>query len=261
MNLGDTAREAVSGVVDLDNLALFQRERAQDMRWGRLGRNLGGTRTLGVGAVAGLGAAAVGLGAYALPGQGDILGSGVLALGAGTAGLVGAGLLGRHIWKTRIGGLPGLGLGAYHAGATAVAGAATLAGGIDQGLRTLFLGPKYAHKSFTDSWLPFLKMPLEDLKAPNGMVLREGAGLSKFALNPIATRRLTGMALGYGAVKGLMHGLFNPNVPSPTAYYDGTQIRHVNDLGANGQYAQAILGASGGGGPGRLAGLAATSIL
>ena len=63
----------------------------------------------------------------------------------------------------------------------------------------------------------------------------------KFGLNHSVSNRL---AMGAAAVSVLGAGgsLFGPQVPDPKIYYDGVGMRNTSDLGADGNYAKAIMG-------------------
>lgn len=63
----------------------------------------------------------------------------------------------------------------------------------------------------------------------------------KFALNPKVVRRGVGLFAAASIFSGVGEAMSSMVAP-PTAYADARGIRHVNDLGANAQYGQSILG-------------------
>jgi hypothetical protein len=62
-----------------------------------------------------------------------------------------------------------------------------------------------------------------------------------YALNPAIAKRL---AIGAGALSVMKAGgsLFSPDIPDANIVYDGTGLRAVQDLGADGNYAKTIMG-------------------
>lgn len=83
--------------------------------------------------------------------------------------------------------------------------------------------------AMADAWMPFRHLPMKDMR--------------KFALNPrIASR------LGWGAAALAVGGLWKDmafsgqHAPTPTVTYDGRYVQHIDDMGANADYAQTILG-------------------
>jgi hypothetical protein len=93
--------------------------------------------------------------------------------------------------------------------------------------RPLLTG-KFANTSFTDAYFPNLnKKPLDDL--------------TRFGLNKRVPITLAGFG-AVGMVAGGAQQTFYPTAPPPTLYHDGTQIRHVNDMGANASYGQKMMG-------------------
>lgn len=83
------------------------------------------------------------------------------------------------------------------------------------------------HSTFQQAYFPFLHNVGEE-------------GLNRIALNPTIGRRVL---MGGTVVGGLTAlGSLRQQAPAPSVYYDGVQMRHQNDHGANAQYAQSILG-------------------
>jgi hypothetical protein len=64
--------------------------------------------------------------------------------------------------------------------------------------------------------------------------------IRKYALNPkIASRMAVGMA-AFSTISAI-NSIFQDKIPEPSVYYDGVNIRHVNDMGADASYGQAIM--------------------
>jgi len=73
------------------------------------------------------------------------------------------------------------------------------------------------------------------------VVMETVADERKFALNANIVRNVAIGATVYSSSKGLVQGIgYQPS--DPTVYYDGTNIRQINDMGANARYGQAVMG-------------------
>lgn len=65
--------------------------------------------------------------------------------------------------------------------------------------------------------------------------------IARMSPNLSIGRRLMGLGMiaGFGAMVG---EAISPKAPPPTLYFDGLNMRHVNDMGANASYGQNVLG-------------------
>jgi len=126
-------------------------------------------------------------------------------------------------------------------------GAARLGGGAIGGALHMAAGLEYAARGvLTAQPLGFLRgkglMANNALDAylPNFRNLPAG-NIMKYAPNPSIIRRASvlGIAKGFGS---MFHEMVSPAAPPPTAVFDGRFIHHRNDMGANAQYGQSILG-------------------
>ena len=63
----------------------------------------------------------------------------------------------------------------------------------------------------------------------------------RVGLNPKVIRRLTAGAFAASTLSGLMGSMGNSS-PDPTVYYSAGNIRHMNDMGANADYAKSLMG-------------------
>lgn len=78
--------------------------------------------------------------------------------------------------------------------------------------------------------------------------IKAGARLAdprKFAINPRVTRRMVGIGALF-AVGSAVHEAMQPMIAPPTAYFDGVNMRHVNDMGTGGGYGMGIMGRNSG---------------
>lgn len=88
-----------------------------------------------------------------------------------------------------------------------------------------------------DVWFPNLKGPFSKSDA------------RRWAPNTRILPRVTLLAAGFGVARGALGamGEFTGSAVGPvTAYYDGSNIRHANDMGADASYARSILGRNSG---------------
>lgn len=70
---------------------------------------------------------------------------------------------------------------------------------------------------------------------------KTGFDPERLGLNPTVTRRIIAAGIGAGALASA-HEIAQPKVAPPSVFYDGTGMRHVNDMGMNHTQAQSILG-------------------
>jgi hypothetical protein len=217
--------------------------------WGGLGGGLG---LLGaVGAVAG--------GAF-LNSRGvdpSLLIRGAFRAAGGTAGMAGAALQG-----VRAAG------GALWTGAR----------GVELAARTVLTGGVKGIQGPLDAWFPFFRNTpihtagsthtlngeageIDDLfrrklisrgvsaaKAEEQAFLKAGTKIidpRKFAPNPRIVRRLTAMGALF-AVGSAVHEAMQPQIAPPTLFFDGRNMRHVNDLGTGGGYGMGVMGRNSG---------------
>jgi len=186
---------------------------------------------LGVGLVAGglaaIPASVAGAGLGILSLADDVLLYGGLALGyraaGGWQGLVrlGGGVAKTTYDSARFGGI----------GAERIARAA-LIGGIGPGGKVFGKGT-----NALDVWFPHLKGPYAR------------TDVRRYALNTRVAPRLAGLLGAFGIAKGTLGamGEFLGSASGPvTAYYDGSNIRHANDMGADASYARSVLGRNSG---------------
>lgn len=185
------------------------------------------------------------------------LGLGVTAAGiAGTAAGIGiGGILGG------IGGMTGLTGGgatfAAKAGAIGLGGARGvyhMAAGVESVARTLLTGGvRGTSRNWVDAWFPFIKHPFHDqwsegshsnikTRKTTGTVTEKGVGFAKYGPNPRIVRRFVAASAIASTAAGIAGELIEAHSPAPSIYYDGVNIRHTNDWGADGSYAQGMLG-------------------
>ena len=98
-------------------------------------------------------------------------------------------------------------------------------------IRPIMTGRGGAHSAL-DAWFPYARhVGISDPR--------------KFGLNPTVARRAIGVGLPLMFVAGIHQGVMDVaggNVAPPQVYVDGTQMRHVNDMGADANYGQRVLG-------------------
>lgn len=128
--------------------------------------------------------------------------------------------------------------------ATVAAGSLGLAGGLARQTFGVLHGAELFHRRYLmrglssfgkgghplgaiDSYFPFAKV--------------ENAGLARFAPNPAIARNYI-VAKAIGAVPKVAMELLEPSAPAPTGFFDGRYYRRVNDMGADGYYAQSVMG-------------------
>ncbi len=172
----------------------------------------------------------------------------------------------------RVGGIGGLGLGAVGVGTGILGGITKLLQGTEMGARMLFTGsPIQAMKGkgltggMLDSWFPnfrnlkpiHVEHEFTDLhafknlrragksvtKAAEAALIKPGVyhDPRRFAPNPRIGRRIVGVA-AVGAYASMVNEAISPAAPPPTAHFDGRYMRHINDMGADAHYGQAVLG-------------------
>lgn len=128
--------------------------------------------------------------------------------------------------------------------------------------RTVLTGGIGGVKNPIDAWFPFFRgtQPFKVANSYSDLALKKSlkrygikeaefatikAGTHvdprKFALNPKVVRRGIGIMAAASIFSGVGEAMSSMVAP-PTAYADARGIRHVNDLGANAQYGQSILG-------------------
>lgn len=66
--------------------------------------------------------------------------------------------------------------------------------------------------------------------------------IRRFAPSSAIAKRLIGGGLVLGVPGGAISELLSPGVPEPTVFFDGRSMKHVNDMGADGDYAMRLLG-------------------
>lgn len=71
----------------------------------------------------------------------------------------------------------------------------------------------------------------------------KGVDPRRFAPNPSVIKRLA-PAMAIGSIAKAIPDLITPSVAPPTAHFDGRNMRHINDMGANAEYGQALLGSN-----------------
>lgn len=69
----------------------------------------------------------------------------------------------------------------------------------------------------------------------------KGLNPERLGLNPTITRRMIAAGAGFGAISMGMETAL-PTAAPPSVYYDGTGMRHANDMGMNYTQANSILG-------------------
>lgn len=169
-----------------------------------------------------------------------------------------------------IGGVGGL-TGAAIQGARSVGGALwTGAKGIELTARALLTGGRGGVQGPLDSWFPFFRnTPVHSIEKDyldknvarklisRGVPAREAiksasikAGTRifdprKIAPNPRITRRLVGMGALF-AVGSAVHEAMQPQIAPPSLFFDGRNMRHVNDMGTGGDYGMGIMGRNSG---------------
>lgn len=95
------------------------------------------------------------------------------------------------------------------------------------GIRPLLTG-KGPYSRARDAYFPFFGT-------------KSGLNPERLALNPTVTRRLMMGGVGIGAL-ATANEVARPTIAPPSVYYDGTGMRHVNDMGMNHTQAQNVLG-------------------
>ena len=125
--------------------------------------------------------------------------------------------------------------GAYHGGLIAEYVARTaLTGGRDG-----------VNPNIKKAWFPFTDLPKDDAR--------------RIGLNPRVASRVIGVAALAG-LGSFAREMFTQGAKAPTAHFDGLYMHHMNDMGANGAYAQNILGDAGSSGIG-MTGIRAGAIM
>lgn len=95
-----------------------------------------------------------------------------------------------------------------------------------------------------DAWMPY--RGLTPGKLGGGYMGKGSPGdIRRYALNPSVVRRI-GWGIAAGAVGTMWNSMVQPGAPAPTTYHDGRSMRHINDLGANAEYAAKVLGPNAG---------------
>lgn len=220
--------------------ALYQAERAADEMWAKIGKGAGtAVKKTGLAAklLASPAVLALGIGGLAMGAAG--------ILGMGATATVGGGLL-HAAWRAG-GGLPGIGALAGSTLKGIMENVKSVPMGVERLARSVLIGggtrrfspyatsrPNFMRMNALDAWMPFLKDP---------SVAKDN--LMKYSLNPRVVKRLAGLSLAYGVVKSAaaagQEALFSPASPT-TVYFDGTSVRHVDDMGADARYARKVLG-------------------
>lgn len=195
--------------------------------------------TLPLGLIAGGALAATLIG----KGLSNIKASGLKGVVANAAGKNGGGLIGKlgKFAMSRTGqvGMAGGGiLGALaHGGKVAAGTAFNIGRGLEFGARTVLTGGVHGVQGPLDAWFPNLRnVPV--FRGPTGKAIFDPR---KIAPNPRIIRRAVGLSALAAVGQGLSEAV-SPHVAPAQAYFDGRYMRHVNDMGANGHYAQGILG-------------------
>jgi hypothetical protein len=145
-------------------------------------------------------------------------------------------LLGRGALKTGEKGFGMIGGALKLAGSTAGA-AMHVAAGMELSSRALLTAQPLALFSKNT---PIMSNNMLDAYLPNFRNLPAG-NIMKYAPNPSIIRRATAGMWAAGAIS-MAHEMIAPSAPPPTAVFDGRYLHHKNDMGANAQYGQAILG-------------------
>ena len=187
-------------------------------------------------------------------------GYGVAALGAGAA-LAGGGVLAAKLLGSRLSSYLGM-AGGINAAQVAAHSVGKIAGALSDSFlnaeylaRTVFTGgaPKFlggqgVNGSMLDAWFPFFRnTPISKVATA---AEAEAAGVAvgklsidpmKFAPNPRIVRRAFGIGALF-AVGSAISEAMKPNVAPPTLFFDGVDMRHVNDMGTGGDYGRSMLG-------------------
>mgnify|MGYP003349365109 FL=1 len=107
--------------------------------------------------------------------------------------------------------------------------AVSTARAVEYGARAILTGGlRSGVPSMADAYFPFRKLPWSDPR--------------KISLNPRIIRRL-GVGVGLLAGAKFIHDAVSPHLADPISYYDGS-LHHMNDMGADSNYAQAVLGSN-----------------
>lgn len=164
------------------------------------------------------------------------------------------------------GGTAGVAGAAVH-GIRAAGGALwTGAKGVELAARTVLTGGVKGVQGPLDAWFPFFRnTPTHNLsadftdpiqlnrltargvdaaKAAEQATVKAGTKIidpRKLAPNPRIVRRLAGMGALF-AVGSAVHEAMQPQIAPPTLFFDGRNMRHVNDLGTGGGYGMGMMG-------------------
>lgn len=229
-------------------------------KFGAAGLGVGGGLTGGiVGTVIGAGITSAGYG----KGFGKGAAMAALGVGAVAAAPFVAARFARGAFGAA-GGVGGIALGAIHAGTGLVGSLGKLLRGLELGARTVLTGGTKGVQGPLDAWFPNFRnlghiAEHSDLGAfraamGKGKTIAEAAKIAhhpampdirKFAPNPRIIRRTVGIAAA-AAYGGMALEQMSPQAAPPTAFFDGRYMRHINDMGANANYGNAVLGANSG---------------
>lgn len=200
-------------------------------------------------------------------GLGLVGGSALLALGLGAAAY-GASTITTLPDDQKNQGLGMIGAGILAAGAITVGGFALskLTGGVLGRRLSNFSGYKTSHKlannlsatvkgfgnTLKDVERNFVRPTLTGFSPrssaveaylPNFNVIKDVWDFERYSLNPTIALRVGLASAATGTAIG-MSKVLAPPAPEPTVVYDGTGMRHVRSMGANHQYAQALMRSS-----------------
>jgi hypothetical protein len=199
-----------------------------------------------------------------------------LAKGAITAGLVGGAMafgpkaVGGFAKAAfgSMGGLQGMALGAAQAGMGLAGTAIGVLKTAEFGARAILTGGRHGIQSPLDAWFPNARnlAPFEKGRSfvnadarkqyramremgminkgemlPGMTKMRVHHDVRRFAPNPSVIRRGTALVAAAG-VASFAADVLSPGAAPVSAFFDGRNMRHVNDRGANANYAQGVLG-------------------
>lgn len=221
----------------------------------------------GAPAIAGVMGATMGAAIGGLGIGGSLAGAAVLA---GGAALYSAGIdptFGLRAVTRAVGGPGGIVSAAMVAGRSLLGAGATVGRGLEFGARVALTGGLHGVQGPLDAWFPFFRNtptynitqdigpdPFQKAKLMSrGMSEADAIKQSsikagtriidprKFAPNPRIIRRLTGIGALF-AVGAAFREAASPQVAPPSLFFDGRNMRHVNDLGTGGGYGMGIMG-------------------
>lgn len=128
-----------------------------------------------------------------------------------------------------MGGVEGVGMGAFMFGSSVLGGGIRAAQGMELGARFLLTGGITNAKTPLDAYLP-------------GWQRHGYNDIRKYGLNPRIGKRYVAAQAARGMLSGLEEAL-NPKIAPPQVFVGaGGQIRHARDMGAHAGYGQQLLG-------------------